>query len=168
MAEIKTGLRVAVTGHRPQHLNAEDGFWIQDEFERLMVKLSPSVAISGMALGADTWWAETALNLRVPLHAYVPFLGQDSRWRASDREFYRDLLERATEVIIVCPEYGPGAFELRNRAMVDNCDLLVAAWNGKRSGGTFNAVRYAEKIGRRIVHVDPTRRLTTRKIKVEV
>lgn len=167
MTEVKTGLRVAVTGHRPQHLSAEDSLWIMGEFERLMVKLSPSVAISGMALGADTWWAQAALDLHVPVHAYVPFPEQDSRWRASDRKIYKDLLSRAAEITVVCPGYNPSAFELRNRAMVDSCDLLVAAWNGKRSGGTFNAVRYAEKVEREIIHVDPTRCLTTRRTKVE-
>lgn len=156
-------MRVAVTGHRPQHLKLEDGYWIQGEFDRLIEKLQPTIAISGMALGADTWWANSALYADVPLHAYIPFPGQDERWREDDRLFYRDLLAKATKVITVCPEYTPAAFELRNRAMIDNCDLLIAAWNGKRTGGTFNAVAYAEKVGREIVFVDPNRQVTTKR-----
>ena len=108
MTEVKTGT-VAVTGHRPQHLSAEDSLWIIGEFERLMVKLSPSVAISGMALGADTWWAQAApgsARTGTRLRA-VP--EQDSRWRASDRKIYKDLLSRAAEITVVCPGYNPSA-----------------------------------------------------------
>jgi uncharacterized phage-like protein YoqJ len=159
-------MRVAVTGHRPQHLKLEDGYWIQHEFDRLIKKIRPTIAISGMALGADTWWANAAVTMLPPygpvsLHAYVPFPGQDERWREDDRIFYRQMLAQATEIITVCLEYSPAAFELRNRAMIDNCDLLIAAWNGKRSGGTFNAVTYAKKKDMDIVYVDPVRRVTT-------
>ena len=154
---------VAVTGHRPQHLRVEDGYWIQGEFDRLTAKLQPEIGISGMALGADTWWADAVLRAAVPLHAYVPFPGQDARWREDDRIFYRKLLAEATKVVTVCPEYRPSAFEERNRAMVDACDLLIAAWNGKRSGGTFNALQYALRVGRDVVYVDPVRRTTTRR-----
>ena len=155
---------VAVTGHRPQHLRLDDGYWIQGEFDRLIEKLQPTVAISGMAIGADTWWANSALYADVPLHAYIPFPEQDASWRHDDRSFYRELLAKAARIVTVCPEYAPEAFELRNRLMVDDCELLIAAWNGKRSGGTFNALRYAERVGRDLIFVDPVRRVTTRRV----
>lgn len=156
-------MRVAVTGHRPQHLSLEDGYWIQDEFARLIQKVQPTIGISGMALGADTWWATEILHAKIPLHAYVPFPSQHEKWRFDDKNYYWQLLEQATYVKTICPEFSMAAYDIRNRAMVDNCDLLIAAWNGKRNGGTYNAVQYAEANEVDIVYVDPGQRTTTRK-----
>lgn len=158
---------VAVTGHRPQHLKLEDGYWIQGEFERLIEKLKPTRGLSGMAIGADTWWAQELIYAKVPLHAYVPFPGQENRWREDDQLFYRKLLAQAEQVFTIYPEYHPAAFHQRNITMVDACDLLIAAWNGKRSGGTFHALSYAEKMGKPIILVDPVRRVTTRRVPKE-
>ena len=46
--------------------------------------------------------------------------------------------------------------------VVQNCDVLVAAWDGVpsgRKGGTAQAVRYARLVGRPVVHLDVERRL---------
>ncbi len=46
------------------------------------------------------------------------------------------------------------------RHVTDECDVLVAAWDGtppRGTGGTADTVRYAERIGRRIVHLDVVR-----------
>ena len=32
--------------------------------------------------------------------------------------------------------------------MVDNADILLAFWSGKRHGGTWNAIQYALKVGK--------------------
>jgi uncharacterized phage-like protein YoqJ len=42
----------------------------------------------------------------------------------------------------------------RNIWMVDHCDALIAVWDGT-SGGTANCVRYAQKVGKPIVFIDP-------------
>ena len=39
--------------------------------------------------------------------------------------------------------------QLRNEAMVNDCDLLLALWNGT-SGGTANCIRYANSVKREI------------------
>ena len=36
--------------------------------------------------------------------------------------------------------------------MVDNCDLLLAVWDGVEAGGTWLTVNYARKIGKPIVY----------------
>jgi uncharacterized phage-like protein YoqJ len=155
---------VAVTAHRPQHLSLADGYWVQGEFDRIMTKLEPRTAVSGMALGGDTWWATTALEHEVPLHAYIPFDGQEKRWSKDDQIYYKDLLRRAEKVIYVCMSYHKGAFQMRNRAMVDASGVIVAAWNGKTHGGTWNCLQYAEKANKPIVMVDiPLRRTFLRR-----
>jgi len=37
--------------------------------------------------------------------------------------------------------------------MVDNCDKLIAIWNGDYKSGTGNCVKYAEKMGKEILIV---------------
>ena len=34
--------------------------------------------------------------------------------------------------------------------MVDKSDLVIAVWNGKESGGTWNTIQYAKSKGKKI------------------
>lgn len=45
------------------------------------------------------------------------------------------------------PKYAPLA---RNFQMVDMCDLVVACYDRRKSGGTFRTVEYAMQVGRPI------------------
>lgn len=50
------------------------------------------------------------------------------------------------------------AYEAGGRHVVDNCDVLIALWDGKLSrgrGGTAEIVEYAEKRGRPIIKINP-------------
>jgi hypothetical protein len=68
---------VMVAGHRPQHLHPNVRPWIRAELDRLAVKLriehGTTVGISGMAAGADLWWADAVVRAGLHLHAHVPF-----------------------------------------------------------------------------------------------
>ena len=39
--------------------------------------------------------------------------------------------------------------------MVDNCDVLIAIYNGEPKGGTAYTVNYARRLGKEIVIIDP-------------
>lgn len=148
MVDYPTGRVVAGTGHR--RFGADVSEIVQDWIENMLGTLQPRRVISGVALGFDTWLAEEALRQDIPLVCAVPFKGQPDRWPEPDRTRYRKLLRRADKVHIVCPGlYAPWKFQKRNEWMVNNCELLLAAWTG-RLGGTANCVKYAEKVGRRI------------------
>jgi uncharacterized phage-like protein YoqJ len=45
---------------------------------------------------------------------------------------------------------GPKCYHDRNHWMVDNADRVLAYWSGKKSGGTYACVQYAEKQGKRV------------------
>ena len=49
----------------------------------------------------------------------------------------------------------------RNRFMVDHAAALLAVYNGERRGGTAATMRYAQKLGREIIVIDPVTRLIT-------
>jgi len=44
-------------------------------------------------------------------------------------------------------EYGRAAGPIRNKKIIDNCDRLIAFWDGK-SPGTKNSIELAEKAGK--------------------
>ena len=152
---------VGITGHRPSKLgasydlNAPIRVWIREQLYKQLVDLRPSLAISGMAIGVDTDFVLTCLALKIPYVAAVPFHGQASRWRQPDQELYKKLLSTAHSVKVISESYSPEAFQLRNQWIVDNCDTLIAVWNGS-AGGTGNAVRYAESIHKPLVRILPS------------
>ena len=47
----------------------------------------------------------------------------------------------------------------RNRFLVNHAAALLAVYNGERRGGTAATMRYARKMGREIIVIDPITRL---------
>jgi len=148
---------VAATGHRPEKIG---GYSLEvalrlRRFATQCLRQIPETThvISGMALGWDQAIAEAALDLGLPLIAAVPFLGQESMWPAQSQVHYHELLAKATRIVYVSePGYGAEKLQKRNVWMADRCDTMLALWDGTR-GGTFNCVRYTERVGKPIVNV---------------
>jgi uncharacterized phage-like protein YoqJ len=170
-------LRVAVTGHRPADLfgwdrGAEGWQWLRGVLSGLLRELGAAEAISGLALGVDQLFALAARDAGVPVAAYVPFEGQDRKWLAPDRRAYAEMRAQASRTV-VCRALTPGpdgefafrdvveALHARNGRMVEDCDVIIAVWTGKTSGGTYDAVQKAMRAGRVLVHVDPAARTAT-------
>jgi uncharacterized phage-like protein YoqJ len=105
--------------------------------------------ISGMALGADTLWAEAVINcknsgLPIRLIAAVPFKGQESRWTAAAQQNFRFLIDQADHVEIVSPgAYSARKMQIRNVWMVEHSLPVLAVWDGTTQGGTWNCIKYA-------------------------
>ncbi len=118
--------------------------------------------VCGMALGTDTWAAETVLEVKktlgaikpVFLHAYLPFPGQDEKWSAKCRRRYRKILDQCDSVTVIAPQYLPDCMERRNRAMIHRADRLIAVYDGK-NGGTKNTIRMAHEKGIEIRILSP-------------
>ena len=99
----------------------------------------------------------------------IPFKNQPIKWRNDELiTWYNKMLQRADEVIYVdelqdyqgnpyvqTGHYSAQKMQLRNQHMVDASRCLVACWNGDRSGGTANCVKYAESQGKRIIRLEP-------------
>lgn len=161
---------LVITGHRPADLP-----WRYRENDPRCVALKSRLAeilrisydrgyrtfVSGMALGVDTWFAESVLELRdehpdVRLFAYIPFAGQDKLWPTESQARYKSLLMYANEVHAVCQAPSKSAFLARNIAMLDIADAVLAVWDGT-SGGTGHCVRNAIERDLPLLIVDPTR-----------
>lgn len=142
---------VAATGHRPKSLKT--GYNLTPLISLVKPWLAarkPDAVISGMALGWDQAVAIAALDLGISVHAYIPFVGQADAWPTHSQTAYQNLLLRCATRKVVSPGgYEAWKMQARNEAMVDDCDLVLALWNGE-AGGTGNCVRYAEKQGKPI------------------
>ena len=159
----------AFTGHRPNKLP-----WRYNENAPGCVALKKSLAkqiaaltdngythfLSGMALGVDCWCSQIVLDLReknpaLKIHCILPCREQADKWTTSSRDLYCSILERADSIVYVSREYHKNCMLDRNRFLVEHASTLLAVYNGERRGGTAATVRYAQKMGREIIVIDP-------------
>ena len=159
----------AFSGHRPRKFP-----WKYDEMDGRCVALKAVLTeqirqladagvtqfLSGMAEATDTWSALSVLALReenpaLKLHCILPCREQADKWSASSRDLYRSILERADSIVYVSREYHKNCMPDRNRFLIEHATILLAVYNGERRGGTAATMRYAQKLGREIIVIDP-------------
>jgi uncharacterized phage-like protein YoqJ len=142
---------IAGTGHRPKYLPCkydENHPWLFDlkcDLNNKLLEHKPEFVISGMALGWDTWLAEQALDIGIPVHCYIPFKEQGSNWPQKSKDRYLDIVRKATSIVYTSNEYHKDCFKIRDDKMVDDADMLFALYNTLIfKSGTGMTVRYAE------------------------
>lgn len=152
--------RVALTGHRPQHMSSEARDWVQQTLPAILDRLrrehQTSVVISGMALGADTWWAQAAVASSTPLWAYVPCPGQTDPWpNVADRDKWHRLMDTAERTVIIAEQYHPRVMFARNELMFRDADLVVAVHDPRKtSGGTYEGIKKARSMGKPVLYMN--------------
>ncbi len=120
--------------------------------------------LSGMAKGTDVWSTLAVLSLReqnptTKLHCILPCKEQADKWSVSSQDLYHSILDRADSIVYVSRTYYKNCMLDRNRFLVDHTAALLAVYNGERRGGTAATMRYARKMGREIIVIDPITRL---------
>jgi hypothetical protein len=166
MMRETTATRIGITGHRK--LGAAEG-WMADTLRRLLSEFhaeTECVAVSALAVGADTLFADAAVDLGIPLEAVLPYAGYIEDFPAGAvRERYARLL--ASAAAIHRTEHtvkSSAAYMSTGEWIVDHCDRLVAVYDGRQpehTGGTADVVDYARGKVTRIVIADPVARLVT-------
>ena len=152
--------RCAFTGYRPQKMpfgfDENDPRCIDfkhrlyDTIEDLIGK-GYAHFISGGAMGMDMFAAEIVLELKdkypwIYLEMASPFDGQADKWTPQYQARHERLFAEADKVTATSHEYTKSCMFKRNRYLVDNADLLLAAYDGQ-PGGTAMTCDYARKIG---------------------
>lgn len=125
--------------------------------EAKLVELKPTKMLLGMALGWDMRCAWLCTRLGIPFEACLPFEGQEAKWTVESRARYQELLKQAARVNVLGTRptsrwQASVRLQDRNVFMVIHSDALLAAWTGAE-GGTANCVRYAERVGKRVIRV---------------
>lgn len=177
--------RIAFTGHRPNKLggydwNTAENIQNMENLKDAILKVMKASGDSefsfyfGGALGVDQMAFEVVSEIQKTFHNFrilkticIPFAKQDSAWVDSSKVIYHKQLKEAEALVYVdnlpkyqissipMGEYHPAKMQKRNEYMVDNCDILIAVYNGDEKGGTANCVKYAKKIGKEIFVVNP-------------
>ena len=164
MPDIKTSC--CFTGHRasklPWGFNEQD-----DRCKALKIAIFDAVEsvydsgirhyICGMANGCDLYFAEAVLELRqlhsdVTLEATVPYEGQSSGWSDREKARWQRIVDLADFYTLVSLSYTRDCMQKRNKYMVDNSSVLIAAYNSG-SGGTLNTLLYAIRNGREVIQL---------------
>ena len=153
---------IAITGHRPNKLGFDFSLRsnlvinIKQELQKRIDIYKPSFLITGMALGIDTLWATLAIENKIPFIAAIPCLNQEAKWPADAKAVYYNILNQpfCAKVYVSKTAYTPLCMQKRNIFMVENCDKLIAVWDGSK-GGTENCVSYAKSIMLDIDVIDP-------------
>lgn len=158
-------MKIAVTGHRPNKLwgynnNHPNYIKLGRVLRDTLICYEAKHIITGMALGVDTIFALVGLKLKqsnpdLIVECAIPCRNHSSQWLKESVAIYNDILSRAdiTTLVTDAP-YSSHLMQKRNEYMVDNCDLLIAIWDGT-SGGTANCVKYAESRNKEIIRFDP-------------
>jgi uncharacterized phage-like protein YoqJ len=158
-------MKIAFTGHRPDSTGmggynpySPQQQWVRRQvraaLERAMQKHPVVEVHQGLALGFDTWVAQEALSLGLPLFSYQPMLNQSGHWRSDSQATWEHLVKQSVRHIKCWDELPPVAFtrgnfvwnamQFRNEMMLEAADVLIACWNGNKKGGTYNCLRTAQ------------------------
>ncbi len=155
-------VRVAIVGHRDLG-GARTSAFVADASHGVLsaaqLRWPRVTAVSALAEGADTIFAEAALALGIPLRVVRPFRDYEADFvNDATRRRYEELRDAAeSEERLPYPSRSRRAYKAAMRWVVQNSDLLVAAWDGRPGlgpGGTADAVQHAVALGREVIHVD--------------
>ena len=167
---------ISLTGHRPDKLA---GYDLNDPFygrlrqrliriiERSLDNYEQVECHSGMALGADTVWAQAIIECqqkysrdRIKFIAEIPNEQQPSKWQEKDQKMWHYLMSKADSF----NEYSesnkdksyPYILNQRNIGMIKACDILIAVYDDKiKKGGTANGVRDGIRMNKFISYIRP-------------
>ena len=142
--------------------------WVK---EQLIIEIDRAILdgyrrfIFGGALGVDTWAGEIVADMKegkyshlpIILDLYSPFEGQEGNWFDESKIRYYNLMARCDNIVEVCDAgYAPWKMIVRDKAMVNDSDLVIAVWNGDGGkSGTGHTVTYAKKLNKPMIIVDP-------------
>lgn len=149
------------TGHRPDKLpwgTQEEHPRCLETKERLFQAIERAYEagcrhfISGMAQGADLYFAEAVLCFRqihpdVTLEAARPCETQANGWPEQEQRRYQFILDQCDYETLVQHHYDRGCMNRRNRYMVDRSRRLIALYDGVPKGGTAQTLAYALRRG---------------------
>ena len=138
---------IAVIGQNPPRST-------RDLAKQWIAENKPGRILTGLDLGWNQEVALAAQEAGIPVVAMIAHIGQADAWPPAAHVIYQRILKACAKILIVSPGgYSPDKMQRRNEAMVNDCDLLLALWDGGPKGGTANCIAYAELEGCRIVNL---------------
>lgn len=156
---------LSVTGHRPNDLGgfrSEVWLTLVELAKTKIAELNPVEVWTGGALGWDQACCEACIQLDIPFTLVIPCLPwyYASRWSDQSQNYFHGLYDgsiktgrrHAERLMVFGTTYEMSQLHARNNYMVENCDVLLALYSGKSSGGTANAVNYAGRLRKKVIN----------------
>lgn len=164
----KKFLKCCFTGYRPAKfpfkLSGNDSDYVEFENDLMsgildLISNGCNTFYTGMAMGFDIIAAEVVSllkrarpNLNIKLVCVLPYENQGDSFGDFWREKYYNVMTVADEKIVISENYHKGCYQMRNKYMVDNCDIVLTWYDGK-SGGTRNTINYALQNNRKVINI---------------
>jgi len=146
---------IGFTGHR--HLKNPEAVAaaLKSELAALRKAGGELIAVSSIAIGADTLFAEEVIRAGIKWIVILPMPKELFREDFTAEEWARAerLIGQAAEVRVLRGNERPQVYVDGGKATVDDSDCLFAVWDGKPAqgpGGTAEIVAYARMLGREI------------------
>lgn len=139
-------MNVMVSGHRLFKLETYDIAFIKRALEDILLELCETWHVrgfSGMASGVDLWFCQILQTLNKKYVACIPFEEQGDTMDEESRKLRHQLIEDA--------DY---AMHVKNRHMVEWCDLAIVVWDGNK-GGTHNVVQQLVENKKGFIWINP-------------
>ncbi|CAN5448577.1 hypothetical protein BH11PSE5_BH11PSE5_26620 [soil metagenome] len=170
------GFSVGIVGHRVERIS--DPAAVRARIDEVIGAIDTALAaiaahaphciyarlrlISALAEGADRLAASAALAVGLPLDVVLPFAPAEYSRDFADpsRAEFATLLGRAEAVLILDGNANAraNAYDAAGVALLDNCDLLIAVWDGRPArgrGGTREVIEEAARRAMLVVIVSP-------------
>ena len=136
---------IALTGHRAPGLQPGASDAIRHAIGQLVIQHPGALWLAGGATGADMIATSELLDGGQQVRLILPFVPaiQARQWSLDQRRVLLDHVARASGVEVVAEHYSVAAYHERNRRLVQQADLLVAFYDGRRTGGTYQTIQQA-------------------------
>lgn len=83
-----------------------------------------SIIRTGMALGFDLAVADFGIRNNIPVHAYIPYVGQEYKWSDRDKKRYENLISNCSSISIASDKY-PSSYKEATAALYGRNRILV-------------------------------------------
>ena len=158
-------MKVGVTGHRNQRLGLPEDeaskewehirCWISHELSKCIQICTeinePLELYCVMASGSDIAFAIAGVSMHyidsIKLHCILPCKDYNS-----SHKYFKFLKMKSDEWIELSNEFYKGCDNVRDQYIVDHSDVMLAIWDGNKSGGVWSTIRKAQKAGKRIIY----------------
>lgn len=140
-------MRISISGHR----EIENPNIIYEAIDKVLSINNVTEMLFGGARGADNYALSAALaNVKKPkLTVVVPDTVDKQPAECQHNIRLADNLVELKNPIVWPYE----SYKIRNCYLVENCDFLLAFFNGKQAGGTWQAIKYAKSVNKYVKQI---------------
>lgn len=161
-------LKLAFVGPRPSHLYGDYKLEsklvrsIRKEIEEMLNNwvFDKDIHIYvGDDLGIDQLCAQIAISYNIPYTFCMPCKFRERYFPDVFKKKYMFYLNKAFRRVFMTDKHDAYAMQEINNYICDECDMLVAVWDGHTKGRTKNCVDYAQALGKKVWIINPDKYL---------